>query len=231
MDQGAGDEGTSSCVGHATSGCGTTALAAAGTPLPWVWSPDGIYKNARAVDRTPNPDGTLPPLEDGGAQPNQAMRALGEWGVRPMRGPTSDGRNSDVEKASVNDEPKLGELEDEGATLIVGEYAITSTGKERVREMQTALANGKPFTAAIAASGDAFQGYTSGVLGPLGTDLDHYVYFDGYETADDGSIVFHGVNSWGTGWGESGRFRLHEAGVAELGDVVVFDIRLMKGNP
>lgn len=217
---------TGSCTGGSTAACAYCDLAANGLPLGFVPSPRGIYGNGRAIDRFPNDDGTLPPLTDDGAEPNQIMRGISEWGVRPMKGPTSAGENYDCELANVNAEPTLAELEDEATHLLLGEYGITSTGKQRVRDMQTALAAHKPMTVAIAGGSDAFQGYTGGVLGPLNAPLDHYVWIYGYEVQPDGSVVFLCRNQWGEGWGEQGNFRLNEAGAAELGDIVVLDVKV-----
>jgi hypothetical protein len=38
--------------------------------------------------------------------------------------------------------------------------------------------------------------------------------------------VLHVRNSWGTEWGLEGNFLLGERGIAELGDLYVFDVRL-----
>jgi len=42
---------TGSCTGHSLAATIATAFAAAGTPLPFIPSPTGIYTNGRAVDR------------------------------------------------------------------------------------------------------------------------------------------------------------------------------------
>jgi hypothetical protein len=214
LDQGP----TSSCTGHATA-CGLkTAL---GAELPWVPSPRGIYTLARCIDRF---DPSFP-LADEGAEPNQVIRAIAEWGIRAMQGPTADGRNSDCSSALINDEPSLFELEEDAARVAIGAYAITSSGFTRLRELAMALSSGKPVLAAIAASGDVFQGYTEGVLGSLGSELDHYICLYGYRTVGTAMQV-RGRNSWGVEWGEAGNFWLGEAGIAELGDLFVLDVTL-----
>lgn len=217
---------TGSCTGGSTMAAVTCELAAAGTPLGFVGSPRGAYLNGRAIDRIPNPDGSLPPLEDNGAEPNQVWRGISEWGVRPMRAPTSTGVNYDCEASNVNDEPKLDELEVEATHLYVGEYGITTTGKQRIVDMQTALAGKKPITVAIAGGSDAFQQYMGGVLGPLNASNDHYVWIYGYEVQPDGSVIFLCRNQWGVSWGEQGNFRLNEAGAQELTDLVVGDVHI-----
>ena len=49
---------TGSCEGHAHASGVTLRLALAGTPLPEVVSPVGLYLGALLVDRTPNADGS-----------------------------------------------------------------------------------------------------------------------------------------------------------------------------
>lgn len=220
MDQGQ----TGSCTGHATSGASYAALAAAGTPLSWVPSPHGIYTLGRAIDRAD----PATALTDDGAEPNQVMRGISEWGVRPMLAPTADGRLSDCEPETINEEPALGELELDGLALLLGEYGITSTGAQLEEELKVALfVAKKPVTLAIAGGSDAFQGYSGGVLEALNAPLDHYIYADGYETLPSGEFVLHVVNSWGVdGWGIAGRARLGSKSVAELGDLVVLNVKL-----
>ncbi len=225
------DQGqTGSCTGHACAGATFAECQAAGNPLGFAPSPAKWYGNARAIDRVPNPDGTLPLLEDNGAQPNQAWRAAEEWGVEAMGPAAPDGRNSDADPSTINAEPMLGDLEVEAAELLIGDYEITSTGAQRITDMKTALAANHPITVAIAGGSDTFQGYTGGVMGPIGTDLDHYVFLFGYETDPiTGEAIFHGRNSWGD-WGEAGNFRLNEAGAQELGDLVVAAVSRKGGS-
>jgi hypothetical protein len=205
MDQGQ----TGSCTGHATA----CAIYIANR-LPWVPSPAEIYRNGRGIDR----DDVTIPLSDDGAQPNQVFRAVNEFGVRAMV-PLRD-RFSDADEATINDEPKLGDLEAESLSAAIRDYGIFSLGAARVDDVALAIATGKPVTIAIAGGSDAFQAYSGGVLPALHAPLDHYVVLLGYETLASGHRVFHGRNSWGTGWGENGNFRLSEAALAELSDLV-----------
>ncbi len=201
-------------------------LSAQGRPLAWVPSPGEIYRNGRAIDR----DVSLPPLTDDGAEPNQVWRAVREFGVRAMGPMASDGRYSDADPATVNDEPKLGDLEAEALELFLGDYGITTTGTSRIADVRVALAANKPITIAIAGGSDAFQSYMTGVLPALNSPLDHYVFLWGYETLANGKTVFHGRNSWSESWGLAGDFMLSEAALAELGDLVVADVSV-RGAP
>ena len=208
MDQ----AGSSSCFGHAAA-CGLYIALR----LPWVPSPAGLYRNGRAIDRNPGDA-----LTDSGTQPNQGFRGVNEFGVRPMRPLAS--RFSDVDPSTVNDEPKLGDLEDEALNVMVGDYGIYSTGPQRITEICLSLAHGKPVCVAIAGGSTRFQAYSGGVLGPLNAQLDHYTCAVGYETAADGSRILLIRNSWGS-WGESGNVRINEAAIQELGDLVALDVR------
>lgn len=216
---------TGSCTGGSTAAALATALSAKGTPLPWIPSPKGIYTLGRAVDRVPDSHGVLPPLSDNGAQPNQVMRGITEWGIRPM-GPLVQGCYYDCDPSDVNEEPTLGELEDDAKNLILGEHAITTTGVQRITDICTAIASRKPVTVAIAGGSDAFQEYTGGILPALHAPLDHYVWILGYETDAHGQCIITVRNQWGPSWGESGNVRLSEAAVQELGDLVVLDVHL-----
>src|SRR5262249_33647257 len=140
-----------------------------------------------------------------------------EWGLRRMQ-PLPD-RYSDADPATVNDEPSLGDLEEDASSMLVGDYGIYSYGAQRVQEVCTAIANGIPVCCAIAGGSAAFQNSSGGVLGPLNAPLDHYVCIIGYETSADGSKVFMIRNSWSEYWGENGNVRINEACLDQLGDL------------
>ncbi|KAJ1421153.1 Peptidase C1A, papain C-terminal [Sesbania bispinosa] len=66
----------------------------------------------------------------------------------------------------------------------------------------------QPVSVAIEASGRALQLYHSGVFtGKCGTRLDHGVVVVGYGT-ENGVDYWLVRNSWGTGWGEDGYFKM-----------------------
>lgn len=66
----------------------------------------------------------------------------------------------------------------------------------------------QPVSVAIEASGRALQLYQSGVFtGKCGTRLDHGVVVVGYGS-ENGQDYWLVRNSWGTGWGEDGYFKL-----------------------
>lgn len=220
---------TSSCVGHGIGEAVYCALGARSTPLPWVPSYKGIYDNGRCIDRAIRTDGKLPPLVDEGSMPNQGWRGVSEWGVRKMI-PIAD-RGSDVDPSTINDEPKLGELEAESATLLVGYYAIESFGDERVENIRAALANGFPVTFATFVD-TAFEEWDGS--SPLGMpDVNdkngggHYLCAFGYRTDANGRTILRFRNSWGTDWGMGGDGEGTEAFMAQISDVYAASVRLV----
>lgn len=220
------DQGqTGSCTGHGTSGAISTTLRAKGAPLPFEPSECGIYTVARAVDRTLNAAGVLPPLTDDGAMPNQVMRGIEEWGVRPSRSPAPDGRNSDADPATINDEPTLAEIEQDATRILVGDYAIGLF--DRVALTKKALAAGVAVGIGFDVD-NAFEGYASGdaPLSAPGTALGgHWVYLVGYSTSASGKAIFIGRNSWAQSWGFAGDFEATEEWLICAFDVIALDVR------
>ena len=79
--------------------------------------------------------------------------------------------------------------------------------------LMTAVALG-PVSVAIDASSDAFQDYDFGIMTDsfdCGTDLDHGVLVVGYGSTGGRWPTPYWIlkNSWGSGWGESGYFRVY----------------------
>lgn len=212
-----------SCVGHAIACAVATSFAKAGTPLGFVPSPRSVYCLARAIDRT---DPSIP-LTDDGSMPNQAVRSLSEWGVRAMLAPSPQGYNSDCDPTNVNDEPTLDEVEQDAVAVVIGQYEIDSAGTQRVQDICAALAAGFAVTCSVSAENGTWQNWVAS-LGPLGAqspvELDHYVWFIGYRTAN-GKRIFRIRNQWGTGWGDAGEIEVTEAFIAQIGDVYGFSVR------
>lgn len=190
---------TSSCEGHAHGSGITTRFAILGKPIPLV-SPKCVYDVARIVSRSPNPDGSIPPLVDEGTEPNLVLAGLGEWGAASA---VSWG-NYPVSSSTINLEPTPQALMLAGDFKLLGAYFLDgSAGDAYLIALMTALAAGYPVTGAIAASSSTFQGYSGGVLPALDADVDHATLWLDYEWdgSNLSSLVVDGVNSWGEVWG------------------------------
>lgn len=204
---------TSGCVGHA--GAIAFYVGLEGLILP---SPHELYRNTRAIDRYE----VSIPLEDDGAEPNQLFRAVEEFGLRPLDQPWAGG---DANPLTVNDEPKLGDLEAASVFRAFGAYEIFTSGSRRSTQVALALDAGKAVCAAIAGGSEDFQRYDGGVLSAIGEALDHYIVIVAYRNLPDGRRVFTLQNSWGSFWGIKGYAEIDESCLAELGDVVVVDVK------
>lgn len=243
---------TSSCEGHAHASGVTLRLAIAGTPLSEPVSPCGLYLGALLVDREPNPDGTLPPLLDQGTMPSSVLTAAGlwgscgasVWGQYPASSVTLYQTPSNPNSPLI--EPKPEQIYAESSCKLAGAYFVQSTGLQRVLDVLSALASGRPLSDAIPASGQDFQGYHGGILGPTSGDVDHanlivdYAWtgtqdqFTSWQNGAPGLdqyLVGYGVNSWGYGWGESdvvgssgGLYRFNRAFFDQLQDPCVLDV-------
>jgi hypothetical protein len=209
------DQGSSgSCEGHSCSGATESAFALDGEPLGYIPSEAGLYTGARAIDRArfnPAPL-ALPPLTDDGAMTEDVLAHMATFGIRPRRiAETSDGRNSDVELAGVNDEPFLGDLEEGADRLTVGPYAIDPLAPDAEHQVQAAIAARIPVR--VDAFVDmVFEDWVRGrapVPTPNTNDPQgggHAIYIVGYAP---GFYIIR--NSWGTSWGDGGDVRVSPA--------------------
>lgn len=215
LDQGP----TSSCVGHAHVGSVMTRLLAMGIPAPYLLSPTFAYLLARIVDRQ-EINGVLPPITDDGSMPNACVRGIAEWGVCSF-----DMRPTDP--ATINDEPKILELEQSFIVRPRGIYEVLGTGQAREDQIKAALANGFPLT--IAAIVDpAFENWSGG--DPIDApDLSqalggHDIYLVGYETLSNGTVVYFIANSWGRDWAESGFARVSSRWIQAAMDIEAVEL-------
>ena len=95
--------------------------------------------------------------------------------------------------------------------------------------LAAAVAEG-PVSVAIDAAGIAFQLYHSGIIKRFcGTSLDHGVLVVGYGT-DAGVDYWLLKNSWGSGWGEKGYFRI-KRDMTKTSDAGVCGLQLQPSYP
>lgn len=194
------------CEGFGHSSGITLRSAIMGKPIPLA-SAVGLYQCALMIQRMPNADGSLPPLEDTGSEPSVIQQALQTYGIASKA--TWGGDPPTPESIII--QPTLKQLEAAQTYLLVGMYAITSTGDQYLEDLMTAWANGYPTTGAIAASSSTFNNYTGGILSAMDSNVDHCTLWIGgkWDGKSPSSLVGIGCNSWGDGqegdpaWGES----------------------------
>jgi hypothetical protein len=205
------DQGPTGGCESASGGMATViSLRTKGAPLPWFPSEDGIYKDSRCFDRSPAANGVLPPLQDDGTTTASSMSALKFCGLR-MAGPKpADGRNSDLDPATINNEPRLDELDLQAEIPILVDpagYAIDlSDTKQAITVIQAALDADKPVRIDIIAD-NAFQAFFQSwtpSTPPLSSCNPndpgaggHAIVLTELVVKPDFSIVLAGLNSWG----------------------------------
>jgi hypothetical protein len=208
----------SACEGCSSSSAIYTTLAKAGTPLGWVPSQSGIYRLARAVDRS---DPSIP-LLDQGTETNAVERALSDFGIGAMVA-NLNGTNCDLDGDTINAEPVLAELERDAVNLLVGTYQITSSGAEKVNDVKLALASG--FAVRVDTTVDqAFEDWTP-AQAPYGSPNlsaslgGHALFALGFS-----GNTFTIRNSWSASWGASGNLLASEAFIQQA-DCYVWSVK------
>lgn len=223
LDQGSGPDGTLSCEGHSHAAAATLRLALQGTPTKLL-SPIAPYQGALMVGTQPNPDGTLPPLNDTGTESNLVQVAMREWGM-----PTAEAwGNYPASARTITNWPNLSQLEAAQECRYDGSYYIQSIGDRRLLDLMTALAAEFPVVDSMQGGGATFQGYTGGVLGMLDGPIDHSTYlldYEGWDGTNLESVVWWGATSWGRNFGEGGLYRCNRHHINQIIDLEVMDIR------
>lgn len=151
----------------------------------------------------------LEKFEDAGCYPRDAMKWIREMGVALEKDWPFD-----PAKATVK--PPWHVMQEATRLVVFEWWRIFAEGPSRSDAVAKALADGVPvvFGAQI---DQAFDEYSGGVIAGWDpeSELDgHMSCLLGYETGDDGKRAFVGINSWGTGWGETGLYRIHEDALA-----------------
>jgi hypothetical protein len=232
------DQGqTSSCEGHAASAGIYAALQKIGAPLGFIPSMADLYRGARRLDR-----GHSSALADHGTEGNSVIRWMQEFGVRPMEvNETSDGRFSDCEVSTINSDPKLGDLERDGASILIGAYSILDTSRADViaAYAQSLLAFGPIPTASYVDSALFSWNPAAGPIDSVNYDDpkggEHKILCVGWRWTVNGapaSTFDPGArrewilrNSWGDQWGESGHFYATDRWLAQTDEREVYAVR------
>lgn len=199
-----------SCEGNAGAMAAWMAFLAANDPLPWFPSQDAIYKDARCMERVPNPNGSFPPLTDTGAMTADVVTIFQSCGLKKMGPKASDGRNSDVDPATMNDEPRLDELDEEAETPVLVEapaYAVDLTDTQQaLAVIQAALDAKYPVRIDIICDNAFqrfFQSWTKS-MAPLSACNPndpgaggHAIVLSEMKVTSALSVTLAGLNSWG----------------------------------
>jgi hypothetical protein len=218
-DQGSGQNGTGSCIGHGTAQGVYTSAHAIGATLPWFPSPGGIYTPSRCIERAEMPGFDIlnpPVLTDSGAMPSSAMLTISRYGIRQIQAPTPDGRFSDVTPANVNEEPNLIDLETSGQKLLVGEYRIDHTSTDFIDTLCNVVANTKAAIGIGVFVDTSFMNWdpADGPMTTINTSDPqgggHWIAITSYDTMSTGLRVLRGANSWSRSWGDEGHFEVTE---------------------
>lgn len=225
LDQGP----TGSCEGHRWAMGIHIAFRATGDLLPFFPSPAGLYTDGRLYGLRAGET-----LQDDGAATSDVVTAMQACGIRAMRGPTPDGRNSDVDPARVNDYPTITDLAEERLFPVGGVYGIWD-GQPDVKYpmIQSALAQGYPVALDMICD-TMFEHWGDGdTTQPLAdcnpndpTAGGHAILLTKMTVDASGGIVFEGPNSWGVGWGRAGYWAATNAWFEKAVDnIVVVEVK------
>jgi hypothetical protein len=141
------------------------------------------------------------------------MIAIGR-GIR-AQGSAPNGTYCDVVSGPVA--PGLDQMTTSAMRPIVGEIRIDETAADWTTNACVSLDNGIPLYVAMNV-GPAYQAWVPS-MPPIdsdeaaGTGSGHAMRIDGYETTASGEVVFTCPGSWGTGYGDSGVWRMTARGV------------------
>jgi hypothetical protein len=200
MDQGESE----GCTAHATSNGLWIVHAAAGRPLLWVPSQNGIWAGTLSAERTPDPSGSLPALPNAGCQSVDVMFTIGNTGIWEMEGAQQqDGRFSDV---NTNPREVTFDQGPKGAlTLSTGQYRIDETDPNWPVLAAICLDNNIPVYVGRC-TGPNYRNWKPS-MGPLNTPDTgggHATLLTGYSKASNGDLIFEDIGSWGTSFADDG---------------------------
>ena len=214
---------TGSCVGQSGSGAITTSASILG--YDWDVSALFCYFIARFLHGDH--------YKDGGSGLRYLFKAVQFYGICPeaawafdLWAKNQDGRRKyplfiDFLKNKVNKDPDWNAYRKAAdQKWLYGYYRIDSTGDTRIAEMKQALYE-KGIICFGMDVGDKFDAYSGGILDDPGPRKGgHAMFLYGYYRNE----FWNGQNSWGTGWGEKGRFRFSQRMAHRIRDIWVIKV-------
>jgi len=208
LDQGQQGSCTGHGVGEAIWGAQNRLRVTAGQSPVERPSPAWLYYVARVLDGDA--------AEDVGSSPSSVLHGAEALGF------VSNAQLSYSDSVLEPPHDRIPELERLAydQKLLTGTARITSTGTQRVRDIQTALAAGYLVTFGTDVD-DAFEalGPTDVWPGVTGTVLGgHCMCLTGYRTVS-GRVQFRVRNSWGSGWCDGGSCWFDQGAIAGCDDI------------
>ena len=196
------------CGGHGSSAALFIRYGTLGRAIDWIPSPLFLYQGSRAVTRATLEPGDLDVLQDSGVQPTDMRTAIETYGLLPMAHEfCPDGRRSDVDDVSVNQEIALASLEEAARTRPPpgSLLKLDATEEDHVDRICAFLDQGIPVGEGLWVD-RFFQASTGGVL----VDIDrkdptggwHWVTAVAYRSLPKLGRIIKYVNSWGDAWGD-----------------------------
>jgi hypothetical protein len=213
--------GTQSCLGWGWGGMLTTLLLSQGAALDSPIAAMSIYSPTRAVDR----DNANEHLTDVGGYPNQAARAISEWGVCLESAwpfdpsPTTD----EFRSYGIDAEPnQIERLKAMRKLRVFDPRKLYTLGDELVLDMKRALSThavdapkGRPVGFALNVDHDFEQNLGTTVQKMTGPTRGwHWMYAFAYDVVQStGETIFFVENSWGRDHGDGGVVYLGEGAI------------------
>jgi hypothetical protein len=234
---------TSACTGFAFARAVQVRCAAMNKPIARP-SATGIYIVGRAVQAPGQP------LLDVGADPESVKRGCMQWGVASDTEWPPGGFDAAYDAAAkksegtladdsfINQMPDLAELEAAWQFRVLGSYRISSAGAQRELDVQQAISEGYPVAVGTVvdraledyAGGFNQDGTLAAVTAPNAQSSlgGHMTCLVGYkrDPRSPTRVLYRGVNSWGTSWGDGGLYWADSMFVqaTEMGDIIAYSV-------
>lgn len=214
-------------MGHREVTCTYTSFGAAGHKLDFVPSPALPYKGSRDFERV----SVHVPLTDNGTTASAMRLFVTRYGLKPMGALASDGRFSDADPATINNELTLVELESAATFIPIDDYQI-AIDDDAPDNVAKALDAGNAVGVAVFVD-TAFMQWTPNKPPCDASDMrdpdggGHGISIVKYEILASGEIVFTIQNSWGVGAGDGGRWLVSSNFIMSAYDLTAYSSKVM----